>query len=156
MEIRDRETGDVITTDDLRKKYWNVSFPDRITTDILDDYGCDPILNGPQAKVSGPYEVSVRDGIEQIKGKWFTKFVVGPIFNTPEEEIEYKNRIDNDKSKTVRLTRNELLKECDWTQIPDCTVNKTVWAEYRQQLRDISNQEGFPHDVVWPEQPTSS
>ena len=50
MEIRDRETGDVITTNQLRKKYWNVSFPDRITTDILDDYGCDPILNGPQQK----------------------------------------------------------------------------------------------------------
>ena len=73
---------------------------------------------------------------------------MGPIFNTPEEETEYKNRIDNTASDAVRSTRNELLKECDWTQIPDCTVNKTVWAKYRQQLRDISNQEGFPHDVV--------
>jgi len=156
MEIRDRETGDVITTDQLRKKHWNVSFPDRITTDILNDYGYDSIMNGPQAKVSGPYEISVRDGIEQIKGKWFTKFVVGPIFNTPEEEIEYKNNIDNTAADNIRRTRNNSLTERDWTQIPDCTVDKTIWAEYRQQLRDISNQEGFPHNVEWPEEPTSS
>ena len=153
MEIRERETGDVITIDQLKKKHWNVSFPDRITSDILDNYGYDPILNGPQAKVSGPYEVSVRNGIEEINGQWFTKFIVGPIFKTPEEKIEYKNRIDNSAAESIRSTRNNLLKQSDWTQIPDCTVDKTIWAEYRQQLRDISNQEGFPHNVVWPEEP---
>ena len=153
MEIRDRETGDVITIDQLRKKYWNVSFPERITNDILNDYGYDPILNGPQVSVSGPYETSVRKGIEEINGQWFTKFVVGPIFNTLEEEIEYKNKIDNTAAKSIRSTRNNLLKESDWTQIPDCTVDKTIWAKYRQELRDVTTQDGFPHEVVWPEEP---
>lgn len=153
MEIRDRETGDVITTDQLRKKYWNVSFPERITNDILNDYGYDPILNGPEASVSGPYETSVREGIEEIDGQWFTKFVVGPIFNNPKEEIEYKDSIDNTKSEQVRLARNNLLKASDWTQIPDCTVDKTIWAKYRQELRDVTTQDGFPHEVVWPEEP---
>ena len=153
MEICDRETGDVITTDQLRKKYWNVSFPERITNDILNDYGYDPILNGPEASVSGPYETSVREGIEEIDGQWFTKFVVGPIFNNPKEEIEYKDSIDNTKSEQVRSARNNLLKASDWTQIPDCTVDKTIWAKYRQELRDVTTQDGFPHEVVWPEEP---
>ena len=65
------------------------------------------------------------------------------------EEIEYKDSIDNTKSEQVRSARNNLLKASDWTQIPDCTVDKTIWAKYRQELRDVTTQDGFPHEVVW-------
>ena len=37
----------------------------------------------------------------------------------------------------IRGQRNQLLKDSDWTQIPDCTADKTAWANYRQQLRDL-------------------
>ena len=46
------------------------------------------------------------------------------------------------------------LKDTDWTQLPDVPdATKTLWAEYRQALRDITSQEGFPFDIVWPEVP---
>lgn len=46
------------------------------------------------------------------------------------------------------------LKDTDWTQLPDVPeATKTLWAEYRQALRDITSQEGFPYDIVWPEVP---
>jgi hypothetical protein len=54
----------------------------------------------------------------------------------------------------VRSERNRLLSESDWTQgkdIPDAT--STAWAPYRQQLRDLTTQPGFPHVVVWPNTP---
>ena len=54
---------------------------------------------------------------------------------------------------SIRNTRNQLLKESDWTQISDATVNKEVWLTYRQALRDITTQEGFPFTVTWPTQP---
>jgi hypothetical protein len=37
----------------------------------------------------------------------------------------------------IRSQRNQLLKDCDWTQIADCTADKAAWATYRQALRDL-------------------
>jgi hypothetical protein len=59
----------------------------------------------------------------------------------------------NSLEKEAREKRNELLSSSDWTQLPDARVNKQDWADYRQQLRDISLQEGFPTNVVWPNKP---
>jgi hypothetical protein len=53
----------------------------------------------------------------------------------------------------VRQQRNNLLTASDWTQIPDCTVNKQAWLAYRQALRDIPTQSGFPLEIQWPTQP---
>lgn len=49
--------------------------------------------------------------------------------------------------------RNSMLLECDWTQLPDAPVNHAEWATYRQELRDITTQVGFPNNVVWPTKP---
>lgn len=53
----------------------------------------------------------------------------------------------------ARAKRESLLIESDWTQMPDAPVDKAAWATYRQALRDITQQSGFPHDVVWPTKP---
>lgn len=53
----------------------------------------------------------------------------------------------------VRSRRDKLLSSSDWTQVADAPVDKTSWATYRQALRDITIQEGFPTDVVWPTEP---
>ena len=53
----------------------------------------------------------------------------------------------------ARAKRESLLIESDWTQMPDAPVDKASWATYRQALRDITKQSGFPHDVVWPTKP---
>lgn len=53
----------------------------------------------------------------------------------------------------ARAQRNQLLAASDWTQVADAPVHKAAWATYRQALRDISAQEGFPWAVVWPTQP---
>ena len=57
--------------------------------------------------------------------------------------------------KRVRAKRDELLKESDWTQIPECTINnKQAWASYRQQLRDVPQNFVNPCGVVWPTKPS--
>jgi hypothetical protein len=53
----------------------------------------------------------------------------------------------------IRSKRNSLLYASDWTQVADAPVDKTAWATYRQALRDITSQEGFPENVVWPIKP---
>lgn len=53
----------------------------------------------------------------------------------------------------ARKTRDSLLSESDWTQLADSPVNKEAWASYRQSLRDVPQQEGFPLNIVWPQKP---
>lgn len=57
------------------------------------------------------------------------------------------------KAIEVRESRNALLSACDWTQVPDASVDQAAWATYRQALRDVPEQAGFPNSVVWPTQP---
>jgi hypothetical protein len=59
-----------------------------------------------------------------------------------------------EQAKYIREQRNQKLNETDWTQTADAPVDKTVWATYRQALRDITTQTGFPLDVQWPVKPT--
>lgn len=58
-------------------------------------------------------------------------------------------------AESVRYQRNELLLNSDWTHSPPDRplANRQEWAEYRQALRDITKQEGFPFNIVWPELP---
>lgn len=54
----------------------------------------------------------------------------------------------------VKRKRNQLLQQSDWTQLPDVPlVTKNAWATYRQALRDITEQPGYPLEVAWPVAP---
>ena len=157
MEIRNRSTGAVITDSQLRADNPNTSFPKQITADILDGFGYDPVLNGPAATTSGPYEVSTRDGVEEIKNQWFTKFIVGPVFADSDEEAAYRTKVDNQAASSVRSDRDRKLAASDWTVLADSpltTAKKTTWKTYRTALRNISAAEGFPHTMEWPTEPS--
>ena len=53
----------------------------------------------------------------------------------------------------ARAKRNGLLAASDWTQVADAPVDQAAWATYRQALRDITAQAGFPADIAWPTKP---
>ena len=53
----------------------------------------------------------------------------------------------------ARSKRNTLLAASDWTQVADAPVDQAAWATYRQELRDITSQEGFPEAITWPVAP---
>lgn len=69
------------------------------------------------------------------------------------EPFTFEGVADEVTATRVRFMRSERLKASDWTQAPDAPVDKQAWALYRQALRDVTTQPGFPHDVVWPNQP---
>lgn len=57
-------------------------------------------------------------------------------------------------ARQARRQRDALLAACDWTQLPDVpTAAKAAWAAYRQALRDVTTQPGFPEEVAWPHPP---
>lgn len=147
MELRNRETGAVITDGQLRSDNPNTSFPAVLTPEIINDFGYDPVLEGPQPTLIPPYQTSQRDGVVEVNGQWFTRYIAA------EPDADGKAAMDAEQAKRVRDERNKRLVDCDWTQLSDAPVDAAVWATYRQELRDITSQAGFPWEVVWPTKP---
>lgn len=83
-----------------------------------------------------------------------------------EERNEELNRIIQEQldqepteEEKDRFQRDELLKQTDWIVIKYVDLNEPTpeeWLEYRQALRDVTEQDGFPGNVVWPEEPTTT
>jgi hypothetical protein len=82
--------------------------------------------------------------------------------SVPDDTTVEDTWVDNDVVKftlpdptmeSLRLQRNILLLKSDWTQISDATVNKTDWATYRQQLRDLPENTPDLSNIVWPTPP---
>ncbi len=60
------------------------------------------------------------------------------------------------QAKALRTERNARLAACDWTQMPDAPLTseqRAAWVVYRQALRDVPEQPGFPLEVSWPVEP---
>jgi hypothetical protein len=150
---------------EFRQLHFGLGLPKVLTEAIINEWGGDIVFEGPQATGGTVYQYSQRSGVEQLEGKWYTKYILGPVFtDTPatetepaktaaENEAEYKARKDAEQAANVRRQRTEMLKDCDWTQVADSTEDKTAWATYRQALRDITGQAGFPWTITWPDAP---
>lgn len=54
---------------------------------------------------------------------------------------------------SIRSTRNRLLSQSDFSQLPDYPGDKTAWATYRKKLRDLPQLFKKPEDVIWPTKP---
>ena len=84
----------------------------------------------------------------------------GNVPFTPEEEAEWDAMESswaagaNDRAAAeIRTERDAKLTESDWTQVVDAPVDQVAWATYRQALRDIPEQAGFPNTINWPTEP---
>ena len=148
MQVRIRQTGAVMYESELRSYLKTNGGPsyDQLTPEVMEAIGVDPVFEGPQAQPTR-YQVAFRDGVEQVEGKWYTKYSVADL---DAEGIAAK---DAEQAKSVRTQRGEKLKDSDWTQVADAPVDKAAWAAHRQALRDITAQAGFPWTIDWPEQP---
>ena len=165
MQIRIRETGAVMYEAEFRayQKANNGPSWNTTTTEVLESLGADVVFEGAQATGGNVYQSSQLSGVEQIDGKWYTKYILGPVFldqvidgvttTAAEQEVAYKASQDAEQAKNVRATRGDKLSKCDWTQLADAPVDKAVWATYRQALRDVTTQTGFPWTITWPDAP---
>ena len=146
MEIRSRETGAVMYESEFRSYLQANNGPsyDTLTQEVAEALGVDVVLEGPQASPTR-YQVAYRDGVEQIDGVWCTKY---SVIDMDAEAISAK---DAEQAKSVRDQRTAKLAESDWTQLTDAPINSALWAVYRQALRDVPLQSGFPWEVNWPQ-----
>lgn len=75
------------------------------------------------------------------------------IRDMTDEEIAEMQPSDAELAALARDRRDGLLAASDWTQVADAPINQAAWAAYRQALRDIPQQAGFPRDIAWPVKP---
>jgi hypothetical protein len=131
--------------EDLKKDNYNVTFPANLNDSHLAEWQMYPVQ---QTAKPNDYTKNIEEGIPSlIDGVYYQNWIQT---NSTQSEIDLK--IDY-KWSELRDLRNQLLQECDWTQLADIpTETKELWQTYRQQLRDITTQSN-PFSINWPVKP---
>ena len=163
MEYRIQSTGEVKTQGEVRRMHSNTSLPRVWDADVCEFLGIDPVLAAPKPEPSAAYKQVGRNGaVQDANGNWVESYTETDMFadttedgvttTKAEHETAYQARLDATAAANVRTTRDAKLAETDWTGMSDVTM-ATNMATYRQALRDITGQEGFPNEVTWPVEP---
>lgn len=132
---------------ELRKDNANVSFPKNPSAEVLAKFNAFEVVRTAQPEVD--YTQDVHEGVPQkVNGVWTQ---VWNVSNLDENTLAERTA---DQANNVRFQRNQKLSQSDWTQGKDIADEvSTAWATYRQALRDVPAQAGFPWTVNWPTQP---
>jgi hypothetical protein len=125
------------TIGQLRKDNPNTSFPAYISADTLAAYDVYAIQEVPAPEVDPLTQRHEQTTPVLVDGKWTQTWQVVQL---PEDQA----------TTNVRAKRNQLLANSDWTQLADSPVDKDAWAVYREALRNLPEQAGFPYSVTWP------
>lgn len=125
----------------------NTSFPDKVSDEFLEQYNIYPVR---PTEIPQPFNNITQNAAPSdpilLKGKWIQDW---KITNATDEEVEQRL---GDLKQNARATRNQLLAETDWMALSDVTMTAEM-AAYRQALRDITSQAGYPTNIVWPTKP---
>jgi hypothetical protein len=129
----------------LREDNPNISFPSEMTESLMSEWNIYEVRQTPKPN---DYTKNISEETPiLVEGVYYQNWVQT---NATQSEIDLRI---SDKWEEVRTQRNELLQECDWTQLSDIPQStKDVWTTYRQQLRDITSQSN-PYSIVWPVKP---
>ena len=163
-EYRIRSTGEVKPQGQIRSMHPNVSLPKVWNANVNETLGIDPVMASPKPDPSGDYKVVVRNGVEQdANGNWVWAWTENDMFQeytddddnvvTVQDQIDAKVAADNAALEaTERATRDDLLKATDHYGLSDVAMTDAMTA-YRQALRDVPQQAGFPQTITWPTKP---
>ena len=145
LRIINNEINYPYTIKDLKAAHRNITFPNELGEETMTEFGLYEVRQTPKPN---NYTKNITEGTPiLVDGVYYQNWVQT---NASESEINY--RLEN-QWFVIREIRNELLSECDWTQLSDIpTETKAIWSEYRQSLRDITSQTN-PFNITWPVKP---
>ena len=127
----------------LKRDNPNTSFPAVLTDASLEQRGIYRVTILPTPGYDKLIQYLKESDVYEVDGRWQRHYIVATL---PEAQAA-----DN-----VKAERNRLLAESDWVVAKAAEVQSPVppeWGAYRQQLRDVTAQQGFPFNVVWPTKP---
>ena len=155
-------TGTPKTKVQLQQENRHMSLPSSWTDATLEALGVARVTKTAAPDV-GEWQVAFKDGVEEVDGVWQERWVTQEMFTeytddegtvvTVQDQIDAKVAADNAALEaTERATRDELLKATDHYGLSDVSMTEAMTA-YRQALRDVPQQEGFPQTITWPTKP---
>lgn len=141
------------TLGDLRRDNSQTSFPKKIGDAILASYGIYHVMPETQPEYDPLVQVLVRDPAPH-NNETAVNEETGETYETGRWVIGYtaENKPQDQAEQAIRNKRDKLLAETDWMALSDVTMS-TEMQSYRQALRDITGQAGFPYSVTWPTKP---
>jgi hypothetical protein len=145
LRIVNNTTTYPYTLKNLRDSLPNVSLPANLSNEQLVEWN---MYEVEFSAAPNDYTKNIIEGTPTlIDGKYYQNWI-----QTNATEFEIEQRLE-DKWFEIREIRNQLLIECDWTQLSDISSEiKNLWSNYRQDLRDITNQTN-PFNITWPVKP---
>jgi len=130
------------TLGDFRRDNPQTSFPKDIPVEILNSYSVYPVTELTKPDYDPLVQSILRDAMPELEANSNEWQVGYTVESKPQDEAE----------RNVRSKRDQLLAETDWMALSDVTMSSEM-TTYRQALRDITDQEGFPYSVTWPTKP---
>jgi len=141
------------TIGEFRADNKNTSFPKQISEETLAAYNAFPVTIREMPTYDQRTQYVEMDTMPTLEGN---SWILGwTVYNKTAEQIQ---AYDDMTAKQVRAERDAKLYECDWTQLPDTALTpdqEAAWANYREQLRNVPQQAGFPYNIVWPTKPSA-
>jgi len=131
----------------LRRDNPNTSFSTKISTQLLAQYGVYKAVEEERPSYNERTQsIAMNNVAFNSNGVWVYGWTI--VDKTAEEIAAY----DTEQSMSIRAKRDNLLAETDWRAGSDLTMSD-AWKVYRQALRDVTAQTGFPHEVTFPTKP---
>lgn len=130
------------TIADLRRDNPQTSFPKDVPDNILEEYGVLAVVENAMPSFDAAKQTA-SSSVEMVNG-------------LPSRVWNLSNRSREQVADAMRATRNRLLAESDWAVLLDFERGRVASDDvkaYRQALRDIPGQVGFPNTITWPEPP---
>ncbi len=127
------------TIGELRRDNPGVSFPENISSEVLAEFEVYAVKEVPAPVIDSKTHRHVLE-VQFLDGEWTQVWQV--------VELPFDQAADN-----VRAYRERMLQDSDWVVTKSYELGQPVpadWAAYRQALRDVPEQSGFPWNVVWP------
>lgn len=127
------------TIDQLVRDNSNVSFPSTLNATVLSDFGVYKVVPTAPPEYDMLTQDLHQDTPQLVDGEYRQVFRV-------------EDRSETDAGRRVRRQRDTMLIETDHYAMSDRTMSDEMRV-YRQALRDVPTQAGFPQNVTWPEKP---
>lgn len=145
LRIINSEINYPYSLEKLREDNTNISFPSEMTESLMFEWDIHEVRQTPKPN---DYTKNISEGTPiLVEGVYYQNWQ-----QTEASSSEINSRVVA-KWEEIRQIRNELLLECDWTQLSDIPAEiKTIWQSYRQELRDVTTQSN-PFNIVWPVKP---
>ena len=135
------------TISELKSQNPNISFPAVLTNEVLESFD---VYYVEPTEYTNDYTKNIEEGTPILSDSSYIQ--VWNITDATEEEISAKLE---EKWVEVRIMRDALLAQSDWTQFQDSPISGTTlveWQTYRQSLRDVTSQPN-PFNLSWPAKP---